>query len=171
MMLRKRLHENRFAFEETAIDVIRTTGTEQNNGVCGCPAFLWGALPARLLICCLWRIFPNPSTETGITQSKMVQDNKCSYASHCGETGTHPAHLFSVYFVADCHCESVYLKLTLVKFAANGHVGRSRISACYILELRIWSIQCWCSFLFHPSLQYSVFRLSRCGKSIPGQES
>jgi len=139
--------------------------------VCGCPAFLWGALSRRLLICCLWRIFPNPSTETGITQSKIVQDNKCSSASHCGETGTHPAHLFSVYFVVVIVTVSVYLKLTLVKFAANGHVGRSCISACYVLKLRMWSIQCWCSFLFCPSLQDSVFRLSRCGKSIPGQES
>lgn len=54
-----------------------------------------------------------------------------------GETGTRPARLFCVYFVADGHDVSVCLKLTLVTFAANGHVGRSRISVCYILKLRI----------------------------------
>lgn len=36
-----------------------------------------------------------------------------------GETGTRPAHLFCVYFVADCHNVSVCLKITLVTFAAN----------------------------------------------------
>lgn len=42
----------------------------------------------RLLICCLQRVFPDSSTETGIAQSKIAYSNKCLFVSCCGELGT-----------------------------------------------------------------------------------
>ena len=67
-------------------------------------------------------MFPNPSAEAGIKQSKVCTVTSV-HLSPCGEAGVRAAHLLCVllsWMVKVCIC---LLKLSLVEFAENSHTG------------------------------------------------
>lgn len=67
-------------------------------------------------------MFPNPSAEAGIKQSKLCTVTSV-HSSPCGEAGVPAAHVCCVLLLWTLKVSVCLLKLGLVEFADNSHTG------------------------------------------------
>lgn len=67
-------------------------------------------------------MFPNPSAEAGIKQSKLCTVTSV-HPSPCGEVGVPAAHVCCVLLLWTLKVCVCFLKLGLVEFADNSHTG------------------------------------------------